>query len=111
MSRGPHALPLTADSFEREVLASDQPVLVDFWATACGPCRAIAPLIEELAGEFAGRAKVGTVDVDAWPALAERYGVRTVPTLLLFHDGRVVDQAIGALPKHMLAARLSARLA
>lgn len=97
---------LTDQNFEQEVLNSDVPVLVDFWATWCGPCRVIAPVIIELAEEFSGRAKIAKLDVDHNPATAQNYSVRSIPTLLFFKDGVVVDQLIGASPKRTLAAKL-----
>ena len=97
---------LTDQNFEEEVLNSDVPVLVDFWATWCGPCRIIAPVIIELAEEFKGRAKVAKLDVDHNPATAQNYGVRSIPTLLFFKDGVVVDQLIGAAPKRELTGKL-----
>ena len=101
---------LTEDSFDREVLKSTEPVLVDFWAEWCGPCHQIAPTIEELATEFEGRAKVGKVNVDENAPVAAQYGIRSIPTLLLFKDGQVVDQVIGVVPKKMLADKLDALL-
>ena len=99
---------LTDQNFQDEVLNSDQPVLVDFWATWCGPCRTIAPTIEELAAEFKGRAKVAKLDVDHNPNVASQFGIRSIPTLLFFKDGRPVDQAIGVVPKRQLAQKLDA---
>lgn len=99
---------LTDDNFEDEVLNASGPVLVDFTAVWCGPCRMIAPIIEELAGEYEGRAKIGKLDVDHNPHLAMQYGIRSIPTLLYFKDGMVVDQLIGAVSKKVLAGKLEA---
>jgi thioredoxin 1 len=101
-------LHLTSANFEVEVLRASEPVLVDFWATWCPPCRMIGPAVEALAGEYAGKAKVGKLDVDESPDLAQRYGVQSIPTLLVFKDGRVVEQRIGALPKAEMARMLDA---
>src|SRR5437868_15109024 len=101
-------LTITDDNFQAEVLGSDTPVLVDFWATWCGPCRAIAPAIEELAKEFAGKAKIGKLDVDENTQIPHLYNVRSIPTLLFIKDGQVVDQLVGAAPKATLAAKLNA---
>ena len=87
---------LTPENFQQEVLDSDVPVLVDFWATWCGPCNTLAPVLEDLAAEFDGKAKVAKVNVDDYQELANRYGVRALPTLLLFKQGEVVDTLIGA---------------
>lgn len=97
---------VTDATFQEEVLNADRPVLVDFWATWCGPCRMIAPMIEELAEEYEGRAKVVKLDVDNNPQVAMQFGVRSIPTLLFFKDGAVADQLIGAVPKRALAERL-----
>ena len=97
---------LTDATFQAEVLDSDKPVLVDFWATWCGPCRIIAPVIEELAAEFEGKAVIGKVDVDHNPQVAMNFGIRSIPTLLFFKNGQVVDQLVGTAPKRVLAERL-----
>jgi len=110
MSKASKYLTLGTDNFETEVLNSSQPVLVDFWAAWCGPCRVIAPAIEQLASEFEGQAKVGKVNVDDHPHLAAAYGISGIPTLLVFQNGEVVDQIVGAVPKQVLAEKLKARL-
>jgi len=104
------ALTLTEGSFAAEVEESQLPVLVDFWAAWCGPCRMVGPVVEELAREYAGRVKVGKVDVDAAPGLAAQFGIQSIPTLLIFQGGQVVDQVIGAAAKEQLASRLDAVL-
>ena len=98
----------TDANFEAQVLNSDQPVLVDFWATWCGPCRTIAPTIEELASDYDGRARVVKLDVDNNPQTAMKYGIRSIPSLLFFKDGRPVDQMVGVVPKKVLAEKLDA---
>jgi len=101
---------LNENNFQAEVLGSDRPVLVDFWAAWCGPCRAIAPTLEQLAGEYEGTVTIGKLNVDENPGLARRYGVQAIPTMLLFRDGQVIDQIVGAVPKPMLAQKLQAAL-
>src|SRR5262249_27221280 len=95
-------------NFHRDVLNSFQLVLVDFWAPWCGPCHVLAPTIAELAVEFDGQAAVGKVNVDDSPHLAAQYGIRSIPTVLLFKEGQVVDQTVGVVPKQVFAAKLRA---
>ncbi|MBE7036348.1 MAG: thioredoxin [Ruminococcaceae bacterium] len=94
-----HVVILTENNFEQEVLKSEQPVLVDFWASWCGPCRMVLPLIDQLAEEYAGRAKVGKVNVDEQAKLAMEYNVMTIPTIIVFKNGEIVEQVSGAYPK------------
>jgi len=103
-----HAPAVTAENFETEVLKSEVPVLVDFWAPWCGPCRAIGPSIDALSAEFAGRAKVVKLNVDDEADIESQYGVRSIPTLIYFKDGRPVDTLIGGAPKAKLAEKLEA---
>ena len=102
---------LTDDNFSEEVLDSNVPVLVDFWAAWCGPCRMVAPIVEELATEYDGKAKVAKLDVDAAQKTAMEFGIRSIPTLLIFKGGKVSDQVIGAIPKEQIAEKLDAALA
>jgi thioredoxin 1 len=102
---------LTEANFSQEVLKSDTPVLIDFWAEWCGPCKMIAPVVEELAKEYAGKLKVGKLDVDSHQAVATQYGIRSIPTLLVFQGGTVVDQIVGAVPKKVLADKVSKHVA
>ncbi len=99
---------LNAENFETEVLESSEPVLVDFWADWCQPCHAVAPAIEALASEFEGSAKVGKLDVEEIPALAERFSIHSIPSLLFFKDGKEVDRVTGVVSKEVLAEKLTA---
>ena len=103
-------LKITDANFD-QVIKSDQPILIDFWAEWCGPCKMIGPVIEELAGDYEGKAVVGKVNVDENPEVAAKYGVRSIPTLLLFSGGEVVDKQVGAVAKGILAEKLDAQIA
>jgi thioredoxin 1 len=94
---------LTSENWKKEVMEADGPVLVDFWAAWCAPCRMIAPAVEQVAESFAGRAKVGKLNVDENPEIAGEFGIRSIPTLLVFKDGKVAEQRVGALPQPMIA--------
>ena len=104
------AIKVTGDNFEAEVLKSSVPVLVDFWAEWCGPCRMVLPIVDEIAVEMAGQAKVCKVNVDDSPDLAGQFDVASIPTLLIFKNGQVVDQMVGALPKVRLLEKLKAHI-
>jgi thioredoxin 1 len=99
---------LTVENWDAEVLSAEGPVLVDFWAAWCPPCRKLSPLVDELAGEYSGRVKVGKLDVDQSPETAARYGITSIPTLLVFREGQVVAQRVGALPREELRLLLDA---
>ena len=103
------ALEITDANFE-EVLSGDKPVLVDFWAEWCGPCKMIGPLVDQLAEEYDGKAVVGKVNVDNNPTVSAKFGVRSIPTLLFFKDGELVDKQVGAVPKQALASKLDAQV-
>ncbi|GIT12199.1 MAG: thioredoxin [Chloroflexota bacterium] len=100
------ALEVTDDSFASEVLNSELPVLGDFWAEWCGPCKMVSPIVEELSKEYNGKVKVAKLDVDSNPQTATNYGIRGIPTLLMFKDGSAVDQIVGPVPKTQIAERL-----
>ena len=101
---------ITDSNFESEVIKSNIPVLIDFWATWCGPCKAIAPIVEDLAKEYDGKIKIGKVDVDDNQQTAIKYGVRSIPTLLLFKEGKVNDMIVGAVPKMQIVKKLESAL-
>lgn len=97
---------MTDSNFEEMVLKSDKPVIVDFWAEWCGPCRLVGPLVEEIGEEYEGKVVVGKVDVDSSPEIASRFGIRNIPTILYFKDGKVADKQVGAVPKAKLVSKL-----
>lgn len=101
---------VTDENFKQEVLDSTVPVLLDFWAEWCGPCKMIAPVVEQLAAEFQGKLKVGKVDVDSNQQTSMQFGIRSIPTLLIFKNGKVVEQIVGAVPKAALADKVSKHL-
>jgi len=103
---GDYTLEFTKDNFESDVLGSGQPVLVDFWAEWCGPCRVLGPTVEEVAKDYSSTVKVGKLNVDQHPEIATRYGIRSIPTLLIFKDGRVQEQIVGAVPRQQITALL-----
>ena len=105
------ALEFTDANFEEMALASDKPVIVDFWAEWCGPCRMVTPIIEELAGEYDGKAVIGKLNVDQNPEVSMKYGIRSIPTVLYIKDGQVVDKQVGATSKATYAGKLDAQLA
>jgi len=102
------ALEITESNFEELVIKSDKPVLVDFWAEWCGPCRMVGPIVDELSNDFEGRAVVGKVNVDTEGGISIKYGIRNIPTLLIFKDGEIVDKQVGVAPKKVLADKLEA---
>lgn len=102
---------VTDSSFDADVIKSETPVLVDFWAVWCGPCRMVAPVVEELATEYDGKVRFAKLNVDENPVVAQQYEVRAIPTLLLFKGGRIVDQIVGAVPKRAIKSKLDGALA
>jgi thioredoxin 1 len=108
---GQNTKTVTDQSFQADVLGADKPVLVDFWAEWCGPCRMIAPALEEIAAELGDQVTIGKVNVDEQPALASRFAIRSIPSLLFFKDGELKDQLVGAVPKAQIVKRLDALLA
>jgi thioredoxin 1 len=102
---------ITDDNFDEEVTKSEKPVLIDFWATWCGPCKMIAPIVEELVDEYEGKAKIGKLDVDNNQQTAIKFGVRSIPTILIFKDGKLKDTIIGAVPKAQIVQRLNTAIA
>ncbi len=100
------AIELTDANFEEKVLKSDKPVLVDFWAEWCGPCRMVSPIVNELATEFEGKAVIGKVDVDKNPEVSAKFGIRNIPTILFFKNGEVVDKQVGVAQKNVLASKI-----
>ena len=101
---------LSSDNFKNVITGASTPVLVDFWAPWCGPCKAIAPILDELADEFAGKIRVAKVNIDENDTVAAEYGIRAIPTMLLFKGGQVVDQFVGMMPKATLKEKITAKL-
>jgi thioredoxin 1 len=104
------ALEITDANFEELVMKSDKPVLLDFWAEWCGPCRMVGPIVEEISNDYDGKAVVGKVDVDSNPGISAKFGIRNIPTILFFKNGEVVDKQVGAVPKAALAGKLDAQM-
>ena len=104
-----NAVEITDNNFQ-EIISSDKPVLVDFWAEWCGPCKMIGPVVEEIAGEYLDKAVVGKMDVDANSAIPAQFGIRSIPTLMIFKGGELVDKIVGAVPKHVLVQKLESAL-
>jgi thioredoxin 1 len=104
------AIEITDSNFEEIVAKSTKPVLLDFWAEWCGPCRMVGPVVEELSKDYDGKAVVGKVNVDTNPNISMQFGIRNIPTILFFKDGKVVDKQVGAVPKAVLAGKLDAQL-
>lgn len=104
------ALELTDANFEELVLKSDKPVMIDFWAEWCGPCRMVGPVVEEMSKEYEGKAIIGKVNVDNNPGLSSRFGIRNIPTILFLKNGEIVDKSVGAVPKSQLTEKLNKQL-
>lgn len=104
------ALEITDANFEEIVLKSDKPVIIDFWAVWCGPCRMVGPIVEEIGKEYEGKAVVGKVDVDNNPGVSAKFGIRNIPTILFFKNGEIVDKQVGAVPKQVIVNKLEALL-
>ncbi len=104
------AVQITDGNFEDMVIKSDKPVLVDFWAEWCGPCRMVGPIVEEISKEYDGKAVVGKLNVDENPNVAMQFGIRSIPTILFFKNGQLVDKQVGAVPKSALTAKLEAQI-
>ncbi|MFO8130279.1 MAG: thioredoxin [Bacteroidales bacterium] len=104
------ALEITDSNFEEYVLKADKPVIIDFWAEWCGPCRMVGPIVQEIGEEYAGKTVVGKVNVDDNPGVTAKFGIRNIPTILFFKDGKVVDKQVGAVPKQVLSSKLEAIL-
>jgi thioredoxin 1 len=104
------AIEVTDNNFEEVVLQSDKPVLVDFWAEWCGPCRMISPIVAELSDDYDGKAVITKMDVDNNPGIAAKFGIRNIPTILFFKNGEVADKQVGAVPKSILASKIDALL-
>jgi thioredoxin 1 len=102
------ALEVNDGNFDELVIKSDKPVLVDFWAEWCGPCRMIAPIIDEISSEYSGKALVVKCDVDSSPGVAAKYSIRNIPTVLFFKDGKIADKQVGAVPKNNFVSKLNA---
>jgi thioredoxin 1 len=102
MAEGTSLVAVTDATFQKEVLEAEQPTIVDFWATWCGPCRMIGPIFEELSNQYSGKVKFAKVNVDENPKTPANYGVRSIPTLIMFKGGKAVDQVVGAIPKNQL---------
>ena len=109
MAAGSHAVEATDANFE-QLIQSDKPVLVDFWAEWCGPCKMIGPVVEQLAGEYEGKAIIAKMDVDQNAQVPAKFGIRSIPTLMVFKNGQLVDKVIGAVPKNVLEQKLQAAM-